>query len=203
MSIPDAIKELAKHGITVSKQSIHARIKRKTINFKLIGKKKYVDFEELLNIYGDGAVKQPPSKQPPTQPPTRPKIVLTDSIEQQMKQALLDNNKIIPLTKSEKLIVLAMIQKKFALMALGELKTEKVTYKIINGKWEETNRIVQTHLPSIPFTTATSIVSDLITKIEEDSFEELGESDQEVMDRYIHYAREQKEIKKQLEKRIK
>jgi len=112
-------------------------------------------------------------------------------IEEEIRRALSINSNIQPLDKHERSLVLAMIQKKFALVAMGELTTERITYKRDRDIYRETSKVISTHLPSLDYAVAFSTISRLLDELEDDA--EFGASDDEVMSQYIVYVKEQKE----------
>jgi len=113
------------------------------------------------------------------------------AIDEQVRDALRVNAQTQPLSKHEKVTVLSMIQKKFAMVALGELTTEKVNYKMVGGVYREDSKSISTHLPSLDYAIAFSTIGRLIDELEDSA--DFGDDDDAIMGRYVEWIKNQKE----------
>jgi hypothetical protein len=104
---------------------------------------------------------------------------------------LLSNANSDPLDKQDMIKVLIMMQKKIGEVGLGEFVTQQTEYKVIYNPVtrleSETpiKRTKSTHLPKLEYIQAFGYIGEMIENLNRKA--DLGESNQEVLDRYRGY----------------
>jgi hypothetical protein len=107
------------------------------------------------------------------------------------------------LSKEEQKAILVLMQKKIAVVAMGEAKTTTIEYEI---KVDEKGRIyeipvskkVQEHLPRLDYINAFNQLGRMIDEL--DTVIDIGESNNEIIERYNKWIEESKPLKERLKK---
>ena len=69
ISIPKAVEELRKHGVSITKQTLYNRVKNDTIPYKQVGKKNKVKMSDLLSVYESKIEQEQPNEAIPIDKP--------------------------------------------------------------------------------------------------------------------------------------